>query len=115
MPRPYGWTSGEGRYKGLGQVPGFDDYMGTANYFQQNPTNSWTATGVNVVGYNNLPAAPMNQTGLADYWNAVNYFVNNPTGNPANMGAPPTIGQWLQKNMGLVLVGGIVGLLLFRR
>jgi hypothetical protein len=92
--------------------------MGTANYFQTNPTDSWTQTGASVVGYNNLPAAPLNQSSSAnlDYMNAVDWFIANPTGNPASMGKPPaTIGQWLQNNMGLVLVGGIVGLWLFRK
>lgn len=119
MPRPLGWTPGEGRYKGLGNIPGFDDYMSAAGYFGQNPSNpAWADTGVNVIGYPQSPGMPLNQTSSAplDYWNAVTYFVNDPTGNPANYGvAQNTVGQWLQKNMGLVLVGGVVGILLLRR
>jgi hypothetical protein len=94
--------------------------MTSADWFTNNPTSmDWQTTGVNVLGYPPPYAGmPLNTSSsqTLDYMNAANWFQQNPTSNPANMGlAQPGIGAWIQKNSSMLIIGGIVGLLLFRR
>lgn len=117
MPRPLNWVMGEGRYKGIGSTP--LAYGQSVEYFQNNPWNETPVTTMNsVVDYLNLPQGnDLNQpSAKLDYADAVDWFTANPTGNLASMGIPSnTVGSWVSKNMGMILIGGLVGLFLARK
>lgn len=117
MPRPLNLVMGEGRYKGIGSTP--LPYYQNVETFQN---NAWVEGpyDINVLGYpklNTTPGNDLNQpSATLDYMNAVDWFTANPSGNLASMGVPSnTVGSWVQKNMGMILIGGIVGLFLARK
>jgi hypothetical protein len=99
VPRPYGWIKGEGTTKA--QRWGLEGLGSSTLVFNDIPTtNYWDwATGGN---------ANSNATSMMDA--AGNNLLNIGSGTGAN-----TVGGWLQNNMGLVVVGLGLVLLLRRR
>jgi|SRR5215475_413133 len=109
MPRPLNYTSGEGRYKGLGQVDPNSTDLSLFGGWGGMPLNQnsetlnfpWLSnpTQVGTSGQIAMPGGGFINT---------NYSNPNPT-------VPLGMSQWLSQNMGLVLIGIVGGLLLMRR
>lgn len=94
MPRPYGLVGNEGSYKGIGSVPGFDAY------------NQAVATfGADGMGTDYAPLP---------YMSAVNEFQANPLSG-SSFNATNTLGAWVSQNTTMLVIGTVVGLLLFNK
>lgn len=104
MPRPYGLTSGEGRYKalsGLGMVTTIT-----------NPNTGVMVFGdVNTDIFGTVGSDPSNNWTLSDWSN----YWNNNYGAGSTGAASPTIGDWIKKNQGMLILGVATGLLFFGR
>jgi hypothetical protein len=109
MPRPLNYTSGEGRYKGLGQVdPNTTDLSlfggwGGMPLNQNSETLSfpWLSNPTQI-GTTSQIAMPGGG------------FVNTNYSNP-NPVVPPSITQWISQNQTMLLIGIVAGLILMRK
>lgn len=131
MPRPYGWIRGEGTVKnqrwGLGSlmdtpvIPklGFsglgDITIGDGTFRVSGGT---CPADPGCTGYV-APNSPEYIASLQDeltrlYDESLTYYQHTGSGNEESV-APVTAGQWIKENSTLLIVGGIVGLMLFKR
>src|ERR1700693_1003968 len=107
MPRPYNWIKGEGTTKlqrwGLGSIMDTPFLPGLGEI---------TQAELDAGGITPAAVAELNQASGPDMNNSFSSYgiYQNP---PQVLSR--SIGQWVTANAGLLLAGGIVGLLLFRR
>ena len=145
MPRPYGWIRGEGTAKnqrwGLGGVDGYPDAdtiarsgLTNSDYAGRMDWNGVPSVWQGLRGMGVITAQDMADAGLSnsDFAASMN-LLNAPSYGPnmsTNFGSysiydnslpmPGQLGvqnlmQWIQANAGLLLVGGVVGLYMFKR
>jgi len=109
MPRPLNYTSGEGRYKGLGQVDPNQADLSLFGGWGGMPLNQDSET-INFPWVSN--PTQIGTTGQIAFPGGG--YVNTNYTNPVPL-ANTNVTQWLSNNMGLVLIGIVGGLLLMRR
>jgi hypothetical protein len=115
MPRPLNWTQGEGRYKGLGTLVDKSIYL--------NPVGAMIFDNSVMYGPPRDPTVPVLDTdqSLQAQVNAINEYLYagydwGAVGEAQQASvASNTLGGWIQQNSTLLVIGGIVGLFLFRK
>lgn len=109
MPRPLNYTSGEGRYKGLGQVDPNTTDLSLFGGWGGMPLNTDSET-LNFPWISN----PTQIGTTAQIAMPGGGYVNTNYSNP-NPVVNTNISQWLKQNQTFVLIGIVAGLLLMRR
>lgn len=114
MPRPLGWTPGEGRYKGLGNLgdftmgPMYTCADGSRVLFSSDCVGGGPPSGTA------LDQVQAEVAALQDaIFGTVGPYSTAGAGQP--VGSSTNLGAWIQQNSGMLLIGAVVGLLLFRK
>ena len=111
MPRPLGVSLGDGTYRGMGfvSVDGLTPQV-TSSITYLSSDSGGGSMGDSSVNLCNLYPAMCGGSGgqsVLDPW------ANTPSAVPSSVGF--TIGQWISQNKGMLVIGGVIGLILFAR
>lgn len=114
MARIYGWSDGEGRYKGLGAVS--QNSLDIINLSKDYVGNINPDTGLSKsLDWLTQPMSDGTEDWSVDDW--TNYYRDQTRNyNPSNTSVGgQTLGKWVKDNQSMLVLGALAGLLFFGR